>query len=304
MLVGHPPFEALTALDVVQMHTSTPPRPPREVDEEVPEPVSRLVLKLMAKNPEGRPRSADLLVERISEVRREVDRGLIGLGEPEKIAARASKPQPEDGAAFVIREVLGPEGRTYRRVPVDMVATARSAQLPDDTRKKLVAKVLNVSQGGLFLACDEPLPAGSLMELSFRPAEDADMVEGLAVVRWTSDHPTGMGLEFVRLSESERERIGRMVARTEARLIIKVLTRTELHQRLLRSYYTNMVGRSSLAEIAARADTTVVMVREGLKPFVQYGLAQLFESRVEFRPPRDEELSRRIKRWVLEHGLA
>jgi hypothetical protein len=113
-----------------------------------------------------------------------------------------------------------------------------------------------------------------------------------------------MGLEFVRLSNAERERIGRMVSRAEAGLVMEVITRTELHRRLLRFYYTNMGSRTSLAEVAESVRTGVVMAREGLKPFVHHGLVRLTESRAEFRPPRDEELSNRIKSWVLEHGLS
>ncbi len=304
MAAGHPPFEALTALEVVRMHALSHPRPPHEVNPDIPQPVSALILQMMAKKPEERPASGQRLVETIAEVRREVDSSRIGFTEPDETLARSSASQTPADGNIVIREVLGPEGRTYRRVPVDMVATLRSAQLPEGARQKLVAKVINVSQGGLFLACDEPLPAGSLMELSFRPAEDADMVEGLAVVRWTSEHPTGMGLEFVRLSDNEREHIGRMVARNQATMVMEAVTRTELHQRLLRAYYTDMGGRCSLAEVATRMGSSVIVIREGLKPFVQHDLARLSESRVEFRPPQDEELSKRIKRWVIEHGLA
>ena len=302
MLVGHPPFEALTALDVVHMHAAERPRPPREEIPELPGPVDSLVLALMAKDPGNRPSSAGRLVEIISEVRREAERAAPEVEVAGTVKGRRAAVGP--GAAAVIREILGPEGRTYKRVPVDMVASARPTNLPEGTRRKLAAKIMNVSQGGLFLACEEPLPAGSLLEFSFRPAEDAEMLEGLAVVRWVSEHPPGVGLEFVKLSEPERERITRMVAHSESKSIMQAITRTELHKRLLRTYYTNMGSGASLAEIAERSGTGTVMVREGLKPFVHHGLARLSESRVEFRPPPGEELSGRIKKWVLEHGLA
>jgi serine/threonine protein kinase len=302
MVAGHPPFEALTAVEVVRMHAVSRPRPPHESNPEIPEAVSNLILAMMAKKPDDRPNGARRLAEMIVETRREVESGRFG-GADEVLTRGSSAEVPADGN-IVIREVLGPEGRTYRRVPVDMVATARCAQLPEDTREKLVAKVLNLSQGGLFLVCDQPLPAGSLMELSFRPSEDADMLEGLAVVRWVSEHPSGMGLQFVSLSEAERERVSRMVARNQAKAVMSAVTRTELHQRLLRAYYTDMGGRLSMADLAQRTGSSVVVLREGLKIFVQYDLVRQSESWVEFRPPQSEELSKRIKRWVLEHGLS
>ncbi len=301
MLVGHPPFEALTALDVVHMHATVAPRPPREEISDIPEMVNGLVLKLMSKEPAGRPASADRLVEIICDVRRQAERVApeVEAGKPARAGAGAFNPEE----TAIIREILGPEGRTYKRVSVDMVASARPANLPEGARRKLAAKVINVSHGGLFLACEEPLPAGSLLEFSFRPAEDAEMLEGLAVVRWVSENPRGVGLEFVRLNEAERERISKMVARSESKFIMQAITRTELHKRLLRTYYTNIGSGASLAEISERSGTGTVMVREGLKPFVHHGLARLSESRVEFRPPPDEELAARIKKWVLEHGL-
>jgi predicted Ser/Thr protein kinase len=302
MLAGHPPFEAVTALDVVHMHTTTPARPPQEADPAIPSAVGELALQMMAKRPENRPESAARLVEIVNELRRSLDRE-PGAVAPQVPAAAGAGPREALLGGAVIREMLGPEGRTYRRVPVDMVASARPANLPEETRRKLAAKVLNVSRGGLFLACAEPSPAGTLLEFSFRPSADAEVMEGLAVVRWVSDRPLGMGLEFVRLSPEEKERIATMVARSEAHGIMEELTRTELHERLLRTYYTNLGSRASLAEIAERAGTTVVMVREGLRPFVHHELVRLFESRAEFRPAPNEELSGRIKGWVLEHGL-
>ena len=81
------------------------------------------------------------------------------------------------------------------------------------------------------------------------------------------------------------------------------LSRTELHRRLLKVYYCDLSGRCGLTELAARVGTGVVMVREGLRPFVRNKLARLSESRVEFRPPTGEALAEKIKNWVLEHGL-
>jgi serine/threonine protein kinase len=296
MLVGHPPFEAVTALDIVHLHVTAVARAPHEIEPEVPVPVSRLALQLMAKSPAERPESARRLIEMISAVRRQVESGLAGPG-PGTLQGAA------DAESANIREILGPEGRTYRRVPVDMVATVRQARLPDKTRDRLVAKVLNLSRGGLFLCCDDPAPAGTLMELSFRQSEESDIVEGLAVVRWVSDQPRGMGLEFVRLKDQEVGRVNRLIAHSESRVAIQALTRTELHQRLLRVYYTDMRRRASLAEMAEQAGTSVVVLREGLKPFIHHGLVRLSESGLEFRPPVDTEVLRRIERWVLEHGL-
>ena len=316
MLAGNPPFEALTALEVVHKHVAEPPRPPGELASGIPAEVSGLVLRLLAKEVADRPASARDLLDELSAARRSAETAesaaaaaadfLAGGAVPEEIGARAEPAGPKGevaGARAVIREVLGPEGRAYTRVPAELVANVRAARLSAEAREKLALRVVNLSEGGLFLACDAPLAAGTVLELTFRPAPGAPEVQALAAVRWVSDAPRGMGLEFVRLAEGERARIRGVVERSEAELVMESLTRTELHQRLLKIYYAQMGARVSLAELAEHAGTSVVMVREGLKPFVRHKLARLSESQVEFRPPPNPALGEGLKAWVLEHGL-
>jgi hypothetical protein len=143
-----------------------------------------------------------------------------------------------------------------------------------------------------------------VLELTFRPAPEAAEVEALAAVRWVSDSPSGCGLEFVRLAEAERDRIRALVERAEAELVIEDVTRTELHRRLLKIYYSGMGGSAALMELARQAGTGPVMVREGLKAFARHRLARLSEHLVEFRPPASPVLAERIRGWFLEHGLA
>jgi uncharacterized protein (TIGR02266 family) len=322
ILVGNPPFEGLTALDVARKHVVEPPRPPAELVAGLPAAISELVLDMMKKLPAERPASGRELLDLIVAVRRTAEAAEAEAVEffaaapavaaqpaaPEAPAAPA--PPPPGGAPAeaarraVIREVLGPEGRAYTRVPAELVAQMRPAELPAGTRQQLAAKVVNLSEGGLFVACEKPLPVGTILDLTFRPSAEAAEVEALATVRWLSDSPQGMGLEFVRLAEAERTRIRTLVERAEAEMVMASLTRTELHRRLLKAYYCDTSARCGLAELAERAGTGLVMAREGLKPFVRHKLARLSESRVEFRPPQGQVLAERIKNWVLKHGLS
>ena len=336
MLAGNPPFEGLTALDVARKHVVEPPRPLSEAAGGVPESVSGLVLEMMRKRPAERPASGRELLERMSAARRaaeaaeaEVIGFLAGGGPPDSGAEAppAAPPRPtpsvqpappappappaarpaaaaaEAARRAVIREVLGPEGRAYTRVPAESVVQLRSTELSAGARQQLAARVVNMSEGGLFLACDQPPPVGTIMEITFRPASGAEEIEALAAVRWVSDSPAGMGLEFVSLAEAERSRIRGLVEQAEAELVMEHLTRTELHRRLLKAYYCDTSARCVLTELAERAGTGVVMAREGLKPFVRHRLARLSDSRVEFRPPPGRALSERIREWVLENGL-
>jgi serine/threonine protein kinase len=61
MLSGRVPFTGRTPFEVVTAHVTQPPPPLRSFEPSVPQPFEQLVLRLMAKNPDERPASADAL---------------------------------------------------------------------------------------------------------------------------------------------------------------------------------------------------------------------------------------------------
>ncbi len=58
LLTGRPPFNAADALEMVHAHIARRPQPPHRINQEVPETVSKIVLKLLAKTAEERYQSA------------------------------------------------------------------------------------------------------------------------------------------------------------------------------------------------------------------------------------------------------
>ena len=68
MLTGEVPYRADTPVAIAMKHVSEPPRAPREADPEVPEEISALVVKLLAKKPEDRYRDSATLVEDLQRV--------------------------------------------------------------------------------------------------------------------------------------------------------------------------------------------------------------------------------------------
>ena len=62
MLTGEVPFAADTPVATSMKHVNDPPRPPREIREEIPEEINAVVLKLLAKDPGARYASAAALV--------------------------------------------------------------------------------------------------------------------------------------------------------------------------------------------------------------------------------------------------
>ncbi|MFI9724515.1 tetratricopeptide repeat protein [Streptomyces sp. NPDC052396] len=70
MATGVPPFDMDDAWSVLVGHRDTPPRPPREHRPELPVPLERVILGLLAKDPDDRPEDAAELVRRVAEARR------------------------------------------------------------------------------------------------------------------------------------------------------------------------------------------------------------------------------------------
>ena len=69
MLTGRVPFETDGSVGVPVKHVDEEPRPPREVNPEVPEAVEALVLRLLAKDPDDRPGSAAELIGELGRLR-------------------------------------------------------------------------------------------------------------------------------------------------------------------------------------------------------------------------------------------
>jgi serine/threonine-protein kinase len=69
MLTGRAPFEIEVPADVPIRHAVAPPRPPKEIDPEVPEALDAITMRLLATNPDDRYGSADEVVQELQRVR-------------------------------------------------------------------------------------------------------------------------------------------------------------------------------------------------------------------------------------------
>lgn len=82
MLSGSAPFSGATALGVLQRHLTDPPVPLRQLTRSVPEPLERLVLDLLAKEPEQRPANAQEVYRRLVPLLPAAERDLGALSAP------------------------------------------------------------------------------------------------------------------------------------------------------------------------------------------------------------------------------
>jgi len=75
------------------------------------------------------------------------------------------------------------------------------------------ARLEDLGEGGAFVDTSNPIPEGQEIQFRLHLPQEEKAVIGKAVVRWLQ--PTvGMGIEFLGLSEADRERIKFFVAST------------------------------------------------------------------------------------------
>ncbi|HSK01186.1 MAG TPA: serine/threonine-protein kinase, partial [Kofleriaceae bacterium] len=89
LVTGETPFDG-SGFEVLLAHLGRPPPAPSSRNPDVPEAIDRLVLALMAKKPDERPRAADAVVAAIDEALLELEAPRGGRG-----AARGKRTRPE-----------------------------------------------------------------------------------------------------------------------------------------------------------------------------------------------------------------
>ncbi len=75
----------------------------------------------------------------------------------------------------------------------------------------------NISEGGLFVASEELLQLGTVIDLVFSLPDDGPPLRITGIVRWVREDleaieaPPGMGVQFVGLEETARRRLERFI---------------------------------------------------------------------------------------------
>jgi serine/threonine-protein kinase len=93
MVTSGPPFEGETPLVVAMKHKTEKPRDPREANAQVPEALSRLILRCLEKDRDRRFQSAAELLAGLKEIKREIpETGATGGGITKTLRFRMKKP--------------------------------------------------------------------------------------------------------------------------------------------------------------------------------------------------------------------
>jgi len=105
-----------------------------------------------------------------------------------------------------------------REIRIHLRARVDYDLLSDDTF--LFEHTSNVSRGGIFLSTHNPLPVGTTLNLRFNLPDDHRTIKVTGKVVWINEIKPGkknlnpgMGIEFVDLSEKDKEAITLLIKR-------------------------------------------------------------------------------------------
>ena len=106
------------------------------------------------------------------------------------------------------------ERRTHERFPTRIAVDVHSDRPSGD--HFLFAYIENISERGIFVRTDDPLPPGTEITLRFTAESERIELDGSVMwvnpVRENGDNPNpGMGVRFESLSPEDRERIVEVV---------------------------------------------------------------------------------------------
>jgi serine/threonine protein kinase len=120
MLSGELPFRAETTMEMLIAHMQKPPIPLNQAHPElkIPEPMSKLVMRLLEKSPDARPASARALIEELEHVQEApAPLNVTRIAAPEKVYSPPERAYSPEAAARALKESLESGVRPVRRHP-------------------------------------------------------------------------------------------------------------------------------------------------------------------------------------------
>lgn len=106
-------------------------------------------------------------------------------------------------------KAVGPTKRSTRRVPCQISMSIRNGE------QVYTSKTLDISHGGIFLATDEPLEIGTLIDMTFQIPNSPRPVNAVGKVAWVEKAPdgvsvtgrAGVGVKFSKIDPSDLQLI-------------------------------------------------------------------------------------------------
>lgn len=111
LLTGQTPFSA-DSMAIIRMHCEEAPAPPQARNHDIPEPLSRLVLRLLEKEPASRPASAAEVATALAQVKDAPVRASVLAAKPAPVRAAAPAPATHRAAPIACLS-LSPDHRHF-----------------------------------------------------------------------------------------------------------------------------------------------------------------------------------------------
>ena len=150
--------------------------------------------------------------------------GALSPGLSPPAAPAPSAPAPAPSAPAAAPQLVNDEGRAERfeaSLEVEVSETSQSNFYTGFTR--------NISEGGLFIATAKLQDIGSSITFRLKIPPNSEMVELTAIVRWVREHhplnpdiESGMGVQFINLTEEIRVQIQRFIENQRESLFFDV----------------------------------------------------------------------------------
>ena len=202
----------------------------------------------------------------------------------------------------------GHEKRRFKRLAAHWVTKIRKITLTESIRERL-DRIKNVSLGGVFVDTAMPFEIGAIVALEFSIPGVTERVQSRGVVRWSNDgrakgQPIGMGVEFLEVTARAKDALDEFFRFETSKECLRVLTKTPLHQSLLRFHCRKLGGTFSTAELAEYMGCERGELQECLKDFAGFGLVRTSGENIQFVQSENADVTRAVQGWYegLEHG--
>ncbi len=202
----------------------------------------------------------------------------------------------------------GQDKRKFKRLDAHWVTKIRKISLTESIRERL-ERINNVSMGGVFVDTPMPFESGAIVALEFGIPGVAERVQSRGIVRWSNDgrakgQPIGMGVEFLEVTARAKDALDEFFRFETSKECTRVLTKTPLHQSLLRFHCRKLGGTFSMAELADYMGCERSDLLDCLKDFAGFQLVRTSGESVQFVRSENADVTRAVQGWYegLEHG--
>ncbi len=202
----------------------------------------------------------------------------------------------------------GHDKRRFKRLAAHWVTKIRKITLTESIRERL-EHINNISLGGVFVETSMPFEMGAIVALEFSIPGVADRMQSRGIVRWSNDgrakgQPIGMGVEFLEVTARAKDALDRFFRFESSKECLRILTRTPLHQSLLRFHCRKLGGAFSSTELGEYMGCERAELEECLKDFIAFQLVRSSGEKIQFVQSENADVTRAVRAWYegLEHG--